>query len=105
MNRTIKILAAVAILLFLVGVGFLCFPPVSNCVGKNQAENIAKTYDENKDKIAGSAIVNNRKITSAQQLSDKEREEYYSSGTAVLFKKDIKQLKIDSEKYNKKLTI
>lgn len=107
MSRKLKILTAVTILVFLTGVGFLCFPPVSNCVGKNQAENVARNFDDTKKSTAESVRFKNKKITSVEQLSEKEKKEYrsmYSSqDVPVVLKKDIKRLKEDSEKYNKKL--
>ncbi len=105
MNKKLKILTVVAAVLFIVGVGFLLFAPISNQIGKINAEKAVAQFDETKSKTKQSVVIKGKKITSAKEL-----EPYIKSGdytvddsSSVVFKKDIARLKKDSESYNKRL--
>lgn len=106
MNKKLKILTAVAAVLFLVGIGFLLFPPISNLIGRVEAEKAVSHFDDTKSSVKDSLIINGKKITSAKEL-DKyiESGDYTADKGATLLKKDIKSLKKDSEAYNKKLWV
>ena len=62
MKRKYKILIAVAVVLFAVGMGFLLFPPVSNCVGSVEADKAAAKLDEAKSSVRDNAVIKGKKI-------------------------------------------
>lgn len=104
MSRCLKILTVITVLIFLTGVGFLLFPPVSNCVGGIQADSAANKLDEVKENVQESVVVKGKKITSVEQL-EKEPDTWVTdeNGNPVVFKRDIERLREDSLKYNKRL--
>lgn len=103
MNLKLKILTALAVLSFILGVGFICFAPVSNCVGSVKANEAADKLDEVKENKKNSVKIGDKKITSVKELGDNEEliSEYKASKTTL--RKDISRLKRDSKAYNKKL--
>lgn len=104
MKRKYKILIAVAVVLFAVGMGFLLFPPVSNCVGSVEADKAAAKLDEAKSSVRDNAVIKGKKISSVSEPGENSREILdYIKQNNIHFKKDIKRLKADSEAYNKKL--
>ena len=46
-----KVLVVIAILMLLTGIGFLLFPPVSNCVGQQNADSLIEKYDKVLDNV------------------------------------------------------
>ncbi len=105
MSRKLKLLTVLAALVFVLGVGFLAFPPVSNCVGGIKAEKAAEKLDEVKQSAKKEVVVKGKKITSVTELEEEPTDWIYDeeSGEPVVFEKDIERLREDSEKYNRKL--
>ena len=61
-----KILTIIASLMLLTGMGFLLFPPVSNHIGKLQAESISDTFDKSKE----SAVETYKDVETAEEARE-----------------------------------
>ena len=114
-----KILIILTVLIFLVGVGFLLFPPVSNFIGQKQADSVADRYDEAVENVAESVTTESGEVIDslekAQELGYVDDEGYpvesvttnadgsYTYGSRVVYQLDLDRLKADSIAYNKRL--
>lgn len=104
-----KILTIIASLMLLTGMGFLLFPPVSNHIGKLQAESISDTFDKSKE----SAVETYKDVETAEEAREKGYidEEGYQineegvriSEERIVFAVDLERLYNDSVAYNNRL--
>lgn len=98
-----KLLTALAIIMFVAGLGLLLFPPISNFIGKQIANSEADKFDTRLDNIIddGSSYndaLNDEKIDENGYLNDGDK-----SNSPVLFKADLDRLYKDSVAYNENL--
>ncbi len=105
-----KILIVIATVILLVGLGFLLFPPVSNFIGKQQADAAADTFDNNVESVVDTLTSDDGvEVQSASEAkekgfpTDKKGAVTDKSGKPVLFKSDLERLRDDSLAYNKSL--
>ncbi len=100
-----KILTAIAIIMLVVGLGFLLFPPISNFIGKMIANSEADRFDSMIENIIddGSSFQdahNDGRVDDDGYIISEDGEK---SDTPVLFKVDIDRLYKDSVAYNERL--
>lgn len=98
-----KLLTALAIIMFVAGLGLLLFPPISNFIGKQIANSEADKFDTRLENIIddGSSYndaLNDGKIDENGYLNDGDK-----SNSPVLFKADLDRLYKDSVAYNENL--
>ncbi len=98
-----KLLTALAIIMFVAGLGLLLFPPISNFIGKQIANSAADKFDTRLENIIddGSSYndaLNDGKIDENGCLNDGDK-----SNSPVLFKADLDRLYKDSVAYNENL--
>lgn len=91
-----KLLTALAIIMFVAGLGLLLFPPISNFIGKQIANSEADKFDTRLENIIddGSSYndaLNDGKIDENGYLNDGDK-----SNSPVLFKADLDRLYKDS---------
>ncbi len=104
-----KILTIIASLMLIVGLGFLLFPPISNLIGKQQAESISDTFDRSK----ASAVKTYKDVETAEEAREEGYidEEGYPineegervSDEKIVFAVDLERLYADSVAYNNNL--
>lgn len=99
-----KILTALAILMLVVGLGFVLFPPVSNFVGTQISNSTADKFDEIADNLEDGSF------EEAVEKGEVDKECYpidekgnRTSDKPKVFSFDIDKLKADSIDYNKML--
>lgn len=94
-----KLLTLLAIIVFITGLVLVLFPPISNTVGKIEAEKIAEDFDRRVE------IINtNRRIKKAEKQNAEKHYVYDESDTGIdYYKVDIGKLYADSKKYNGKI--
>ena len=98
-----KLLTALAIIMFVAGLGLLLFPPISNFIGKQISNSEADKFDTRLENIIddGSSYndaLNDGKIDENGYLNDGDK-----SNSHVLFKADLDRLYKDSVAYNENL--
>lgn len=105
-----KVLTVIAVILLVVGLGFLLFPTVSNFIGKLSAESAAETFDDNSASAVESVTADDgAEVQSASEAvahgmpTDKKGAVVYKNNKTVLFKSDLDRLYEDSVAYNKAL--
>ena len=105
-----KILIIIAVIILLTGLGFLLFPPVSNFIGKQQADAAADTFDSYVESITETLTSEDGvEVQSASEAKEKgfpvdeKGAVTDKSGKPVLFKSDLDRLREDSLAYNKAL--
>ena len=114
-----KILTVVAVILLVVGLGFLLFPPVSNFVGQKRADAIVADFDKNVENITETVTTEDGEvIDSLEKAKEKGYVDdegypvtsvtYYDDGHVVygdrtVYKKDLNDLLQDSLAYNERL--
>ena len=104
-----KIVTVIATVMLLTGLGFLMFPPVSNYVGKQQAEGIADSFDRVKKSVTEE--IDDVQTAEEAREQGKIDEEGYPineegervSTDRVVFKADLNRLYADSKAYNENL--
>ena len=107
-----KVLAVIAVILLLAGLGFLLFPPISNFIGKQKAETAAQSFDKASSSVVDTVtaddgtVVNNAKeaIEHGMQVNDEgwviDTSGDNGYGEPIIFKMDLDKLYRDSLAYN-----
>lgn len=104
-----KFLIVIASVMLLVGLGFLLFAPVSNTIGSIRSNQSSDEVDKMKQEAVESIVTDDGEvITSLEEAKEAGSidEEGYAvdpSGSRVVFKKDLDQLRADSRAYNRSI--
>lgn len=99
-----KLLLISAIILLLVGAGFLLFPPISNLVGKQISHSKVKEFDRMAEEIIKDKTPQQAE-EDGEVIPDKTNSNLYTDleGNPVLFQINVQKLYEDSTAYNKNL--
>ena len=110
MSKGKKILIVIAVILLLAGLGLVLFPPISNFIGKQQADSVADEFDESVSTAVDSLNSDDgaevKSVSDAKKHGvpvDKKGSVVDKKGKPVLFKSDLDRLYKDSIAYNKSL--
>lgn len=113
-----KVLAVIAGILLLAGLGLILFPPVSNFIGQKKADAIVESFDKKAENVAETVTTEDGKtISSLEQAKEQgyvDEEGYpvttvrYSGGSVyygdrIVYRLDLDRLLADSLAYNKRL--
>lgn len=105
----LKILTVAAVIILIVGIGFLLFAPVSNFLGQKKADAVVDTFEKTVDNISETVTTEDgEEITSLEEAIeygyiDEEGYPVNPYGERVVYKLDLDRLLNDSLAYNKML--
>ena len=114
-----KILIVIAVITLLAGIGFLLFPPVSNCIGQKKADAATEKYEKQKESVIKSVTTDDGEVIDSYEKAVEhgyvDPEGYpvsyvkdegggsVSYGERIIYQLDLDRLKADSLEYNKML--